>query len=62
MLLISPTALPKKRIPSQYQKVVVLEVFLGADVLAHVPALAAPVPVLEEEGKYSFCILFDICC
>lgn len=55
-------ALPKKRIPSQYQKVVVVEVFLGADVLAHVPALAAPVPVLEEEDKYNFNNLVDICC
>lgn len=39
-----------------------VEVVLGVDVLAHVPALAAPVPVLEEEGKYSFYNLVDICC
>ena len=61
MYPISPTALPKKRIPSQYQKVVVVEVDLGADVLAHVPALAAPVRVLEEVGKYSFYNLVYIC-
>jgi hypothetical protein len=42
--------------------VVALEVVLGADVRAHVPALAAPVPVLEEEDKYSFYNLVDICC
>jgi len=42
--------------------VVVVEVDLGADVLAHVPAPAVPVPVLEEEGKYSFYNLVDIYC
>ena len=40
---------------------VVVEVDLGADVLAHVPALAAPVRVLEEVGKYSFYNLVFIC-
>jgi hypothetical protein len=42
----------------------VVGVVLGADVLVHVPVLAAPVPVLEEEGKYCiydtvyhFCLL-----
>jgi hypothetical protein len=32
------------------------------DVLVHVPALDAPVPVLEEEGKYSYYNFVDICC